>query len=78
MTFTQTDARTVIIQGAARRIRFQVTRGDAALHLGRDADKYWSPYPALRAFPIELIVPPPGEQLRQTVAFELQVMDPDP
>lgn len=76
MTFTQVDARTVRIQGAQCRLQFQVTSGDATLTLGRDADKYWSPYPALRAFPIELTVPPPSaEKLQQTVALELRLVD---
>jgi len=78
MTFTQVDARTVMIAGANRRLRFQLTTGDATLTLGRDADQYWSPYPAVRAFPIELTVPPPGDKLRTTIRFELNLADGEP
>jgi hypothetical protein len=77
MTFAQVDARTVLIKGAQRSLRLRVTAGHAELTLGREADKYWSPYPALRAYPIELTVPPPGEQLRQTVAYEISVAADD-
>lgn len=74
VTFTQTDARTVELQGGARRIRFRVTGGDVTLVSGREAESYWSPYPALRAWPVELIVPAPtAGELQQTVTFEIGV-----
>lgn len=78
MTFTPADARTVLIQGAGRRLRFQLTEGSATLTLGRDAGKYWSPYPAVRAFPIELTVPPPRGNLRETIRYELIVEEAGP
>lgn len=76
MTFTQTDARTIEMRSGTRRIRFQVTGGNATLISGRDVEKYWSPYPALRAWPIELVVPAPAAgELQQTVTFMISVDD---
>ncbi len=72
--FTQTDARSVEMQGAKRRIQFYVTDGNVKLESGREVGKYWSPYPALRAWPIELVVPPPAAgELQQTVRFAIRV-----
>jgi hypothetical protein len=78
MTVVQTDPNTVVIHGAQRRLRLQVTSGEATLTTGREADKYWSPYPALRAFPIEITVPPPGERLRQSVTLEISLIGDTP
>lgn len=78
-TFVQTDARTVELRSGARRILFRVTGGAATLVSGRDVGKYWSPYPALRAWPIELVVPAPtAGELQQTVAFAISVEEPKP
>ncbi len=74
MTFTAEDARTVRIAGGGRTLRLRLVEGAAQLVVGRDAANYWSPYPALRAHPIELVVAAPGhEVLSQTVRFRLSV-----
>ena len=76
MTFTQVDPRTVLITGRTARIRFHLLEGDASLVVGREADRYWSPYPALRAYPLEWVLPPPrGEAYQQTVTCEF-VLEP--
>jgi len=76
MTFHQVDARTAEIHAPTSRLRFRIAHGGASLSLGRQADKYWSPYPALRAYPLELTVPPPDKLyvLQQSVAIELTVL----
>lgn len=74
MTFTQTDARTVRIAGGGRTLRLELIEGDATLELGRDAAATWSPYPALRAYPVEFVVAAPAaEQLSRTVRIRLSV-----
>ncbi|MEX2044019.1 MAG: hypothetical protein WD941_01620 [Opitutus sp.] len=74
MKFTQVDPRTVLIEGPASRLRFHLLSGNATLVIGEEANRYWSPYPALRAFPIELIVGPPDQgQFQQTLRYELSV-----
>lgn len=74
MTFQPDGPRAVRIAGGGRSLRFEVLEGDAVLVVGRDAARTWSPYPALQAHPLELVVPPPrAEVLSQTIRFRLRV-----
>ena len=58
MEFTQTDARTILIKAGNKQFRFRLLSGNAVLHMGRDAEHYRAPYPALKAFPLELELQP--------------------
>jgi len=74
LTFVTEDARTVRIDGGGRRLRLQLVEGEATLVVGRDAAHTWSPYPALRAHPVEFVVAAPrAEVLSQTIRLRLSV-----
>jgi hypothetical protein len=76
MTFRQIDARTIVVRRGARGLRLHLESGPATLALGPDADKHWSPYPALRAMPVVITVPSPAaEQRQQKVVFTLAPME---
>lgn len=69
-TFRQTDRLTIEIRTARRLVRLRLAPGPASLAVGPDADKHWSPYPALQATPLVITVPAPeAGRLNQTVAF---------
>lgn len=74
MKFEQTDERTVIITSAKRTLEFKIVAGNAKLTAGINVDKYWSPYPALKAFPIVLEVQPAKEGSMQVVRYRLRVV----
>jgi hypothetical protein len=74
MTFEQSDARTVFITSSKKKFEFKLTRGSAELQSGKDKDKFWSPYPALRAFPIALVVKPPEGGFTQKISFKMSIL----
>ncbi len=49
------------------------TDGTATLIPGREARHYWTPYPALQAYPVELEVLPPAEGFTKTVTYRIAV-----
>lgn len=73
MTFVRSDERTIRVQGAGRPVRFRLLSGNANLMAGRNADQYWSVYPALRAYPIELEVAPPDGERSTAVVYEISL-----
>jgi len=73
MKFEQVDERTVLITGDKKKMEFRILSGDAKLTTGINADKYWSPYPALKAIPIVLEVQP-GKGFTQTVHYKLTIL----
>lgn len=75
MQFELVNAKTVEIKSNDRNFIFELIEGDAKLVIGKDADKYWSPYPALRAYPIELIVSPPEKGFLKTIKYKLKIED---
>jgi hypothetical protein len=74
MTFEKIDTNTVLISAGTRKFKFTLINGSAELVLGKDKDKYWAPYPALRAFPIDLVVSPPKDGFVQTISYTLTIL----
>ncbi len=74
MKFEQVDEKTVIISSAKKKIEFKLLSGDARLTMGANADKYWSPYPALKAVPVVLQVQPGNESFTKTVRYKLTIL----
>jgi hypothetical protein len=73
-SFTRTDSLTVIMVSGGKKIRFRLLSGHARLVMGENADKYWTPYPALKAFPIELRVNPGEDGFEQTIRYAITVL----
>lgn len=72
MRMTQVDARTVKVEGGRRSLWFRLEAGEGRIELGRGAAETWSPYPALRALPIEVVVAAPGpDTMKRTVRVRL-------
>ncbi|MFZ4620926.1 MAG: hypothetical protein ACOYNS_10220, partial [Bacteroidota bacterium] len=74
MTFEKVDTRTVIITAKNKRIKFSVTDGDVELVIGRDKENYWAPYPALKAYPLELVVQPPVDGFLRSVSYSFTIL----
>ncbi|VAX22648.1 hypothetical protein MNBD_IGNAVI01-2095 [hydrothermal vent metagenome] len=75
MEFKLINDKTVEIRSNDKNFIFELINGDAKLVIGKDADKYWSVYPALRAFPIELIVKPPEKGFLKRIKYELRIIE---
>ena len=73
-TFTAVDDTTVLINTGHQRIRFRILRGSARLLMGEKAAQYYTPYPALKAFPVTLEVTPPRDGFEQSVVYAITVL----
>jgi len=74
MQFTLIDPSTVKIESDAKVLEFKLISDNAELVIGRDRDKYWSPFPSLKAFPIELIVNP-NDDFSKTIVYQIKVIN---
>lgn len=75
MTFEQTGPRTVRINAGRQVLEFSLVAGEAELRSGVAREHYWAPYPALRAYPIELIVRPAGEEFEREITYRLRIVE---
>ena len=67
------DERTVSIEYNGLTIWFILKNGRAKLSLAEDLEKYWSAYPALRAYPIVLSIIPDADTLEETIEYEFKI-----
>lgn len=74
MTFERMGPRAVRINAGKRVIEFTLLEGEAELRTGVARERYWAPYPALRAYPIELIVHPAGEEFTREITYRLRII----
>lgn len=70
MHISQVDDRTVVIRGGKKNFAF-TKKGDGKLVTGREAANYWTPYPAVRAFPVEIDIAPPKNGFHQSVTYRI-------
>jgi hypothetical protein len=75
VTFEAAGPRSVLINGASRRFMFEVLDGDVMVEAGRDAHRYWAPFPAVRCYPIVLRVRRAPGRLTQSVTYRLAVVN---
>ena len=74
MEYTLTDPSTVIIKSDNRVIEFKLISNNSELLIGRNREDYWSPFPSLKAFPIELIINP-DEEYSKTIEYQIKVIN---
>jgi hypothetical protein len=74
-TFEKADDQTVLIRHKGSKIKFTLLSRDAKVVIGRNRDKYWAPYPALKAFPIEIEVGPRPGSFTQVVRYQVSVAE---
>ena len=74
MTVTMIDDKTVLIKTPRKQFELKIIEGNARLVLGREAAHYWSPYPALRAYPVELEVQKPATGFKQRVSYRISIV----
>lgn len=74
MTVTKVDEKTVLIKTPKKQFELKIIEGDARLVLGREAEHYWFPYPALKAYPVELIVEKPTTGFKQKISYRISIV----
>jgi hypothetical protein len=75
MTFRQHGTKKVLISAERRKFEFTLLEGDAEIVLGRNEENYWAPYPALKAYPIELIIPQPLSGFTKKISYEVRIVE---
>lgn len=66
----QVSESSLTITGKQRQF-FWNASGHSKMFLGRNEENYWTPYPALKAYPVELEVAPPQEGFTKTITYRL-------
>lgn len=74
MKVKQVDERTVMIETPKGDFCLDLVEGNASWVLGRNEQHYWSPYPVLKAYPVELDVKPPQAGFTQHVAYRISIV----
>jgi hypothetical protein len=74
MKFEKRDDKNVIIQNGKQKLLFSIISGDADLITGRNEDKFWTPYPALKAYPVELEIKPASEKFTSSITYRISIL----
>ncbi|MDP1676586.1 MAG: hypothetical protein Q8L88_06935 [Bacteroidota bacterium] len=74
MVMRRVDATTVEISYPNAAFQFKISEGDVTLIVGEGEQYYWSPYPAIKAYPIIMTVAPPVNGFKKKVAFSVTRM----
>jgi hypothetical protein len=74
MQVSQVDPGTVRIKYATREFLLKIEQGNVRIELGKELNRYWQPFPAMRCYPIILRVDPPkrpfeDENFKQTIVY---------
>lgn len=72
--FDRINDSTLLIVAGKKKLEFRLLSGNAELLTGKDRAKYWTPFPALKANPVELVVKP-GAATQQTVVYTITVLE---
>jgi hypothetical protein len=62
-----------IINGE-KKLSMRILEGEAQIKLGRDEDRYWSPYPSFKCYPVELILEPDKEEFSRRIVYEIAIV----
>ena len=73
--FEKLNDKTVMISRGNRKIAFEVLSGNSILSLGENSEQYWSPYPALQAYPITLLVLPGKNQIENEIIYRFRILE---
>lgn len=80
MKFFMDGKNRVVIKGGKKEFVFEIQNGDGELVLGKDEEKYWCPFPAVKCYPIELIILPPlnpfeGENFLEEISYKISIIN---
>jgi len=73
-SFEQLNPTTIIISKGGKKLRFELLSGNAVLNLGENREKYWAPYPALKAMPVILHIPSDKNRYIGTIRYRVVII----
>jgi hypothetical protein len=69
----QINDKTVSIKAGKQTVLFELHKGNAKLTSGEDHENYWSPYPALKAWPIVLTLYPDENNIEEEISYSFTI-----
>ena len=75
MNFIVKNKNTLIITNGKKNIEFELLNGNAVISEGDNADQYWSPYPALKAYPLVLKIKPAKNEMKETIKYHFKIIN---
>ena len=75
LVFEKQDDRHLLLHSGNRRLLFSILSGNAVLTEAKNADHYWTPYPALKAWPVVLEIHPPTAGFTTEVTYRITVIE---
>ena len=75
VTINQINEKQVEIGKDEIKILLTVLEGDAKIELGTDKDRYWSPYPAFKCYPVNIIAEPDQVLSRKKIVYEISILN---
>jgi hypothetical protein len=63
----------IIISTENQTINFELEKGNAILSSGANAENYWSPYPALKGYPIVITIIPGTDALEEEITYSFKI-----
>jgi len=73
MEFKLVNDRNVEIKSNDRNFEFKLLKGNAKVIIGKNTDKYWSDYLALKVYPVEMIMAPLKKGFLKTIKQEFEI-----
>ncbi len=74
MKFEKKDDKNVIITNGKIKLLFSIISGNADLIAGRNEDRFWTPYPALKDYPLELEVHPTPGSFTNSITYRITIL----
>ena len=75
MDITQGDPGLVEITSGNKKFTIRILEGDAEIKLGRNQERYWSPYPSYKCYPVELIIAPDTNSFTRKIKYEIALLN---
>jgi hypothetical protein len=72
--FEKKDDKNVIMQNGKQKLLFSIISGDAGSITSRNEDKFWAPYPALKAYPVELEIKPAPAKFTNSITYRISIL----
>lgn len=75
MTFEKKDEHTILISAGEKKWMLTLLSGNAQWKMGIGEEHYWAPYPALKAYPLEIEIHPDSEKIISNVTYRLSLLN---
>lgn len=75
MVIRQVDPKTIVFRSGKKSFRFRITSGAATIVAGEGAEHYWAPYPALKAYPLRIVLKPAPGTFQRSITYRLELLD---